>query len=58
MLSALLWSLAYGVTSALLGLLSITDMLGMDAASAASQPFRRVLHAERDLPVRLAAAAR
>jgi hypothetical protein len=56
MLSGVLQSLAYMVLPALLGLLSIIDMLGIDAASAASRQFRQVLKAEPDLAADLAAA--
>ena len=58
MLSSLLQSLAYTVLSAVLGLLSITDMLGTDAASAASKEFRQVLKAEPDLAAGLATIGR
>ena len=58
MLSGILPSLGYVVASALLGLLSITDMLGVEAYSAGLRHFRRTLRAAPDLPARLAAAAR
>ncbi len=54
-----LWSyLASGVVSVLLGLLAISDYLGIDAEQAASREFRRVLQAEPDLAGDLAALAR
>lgn len=58
MLSTLLRSLGYLVASALLGLLSITDMLGADALSTASQALKRALRVRPDLAEGLAAAAR
>ncbi|HLV98330.1 MAG TPA: hypothetical protein VKT82_06590 [Ktedonobacterales bacterium] len=58
MLSGILPSLAYMVTSALLALLAITDMLDREAYSARLRHFRRAQHAAPDLPARLAAAAR
>ena len=58
MLSGILPSLAYIVASALLGLLSITDMLDREAYNAGLRHFRPMLRAAPDLPARLAAAAR
>jgi hypothetical protein len=58
MLSGFLQYLAYAIVSALLGLLSITDMLGVDAASAASSQFKQLLNAEPELTAGLAMAAR
>jgi hypothetical protein len=58
MLSGILLSLSSLIASALLGLLSITDMLGKEAYSATLRHFRRVLHSEPDRAARLAAAVR
>jgi hypothetical protein len=59
MLSSILLSLSSLIASALLGLLSITDMLGREAYSATLRHFRRTPQSEPDRAARrLAAAAR
>ena len=58
MLSGILLSLSSLIASVLLGLLSITDMLGKEAYSATLRHFRRVPRSEPDRAARLAAAAR